>query len=232
MVVQAAIGHQIHLPARHLAVHHARHIHPGLAHQVAAQLNHKRNLRQILFGPLDQLRQVVAHRGQVQPLLAGKVRYAKATAQIQKSHRQRRVLRQPHCQLIRLLLGFTDGLRAQVLRTCVQVKALKRQPGAAHVGQQLGNLLHVHPKLLGAAAHLHARALEFKVRVDAHGHPRGQAQFVGYRFQRANLTERLDIDQHPGGDGLAQLGIAFARPSKTHFLRVGVGVQRHLQLTG
>jgi hypothetical protein len=47
--------------------------------------------------------------------------------------------------------------------------------------------------------------------------------------QHIDLAERLDVDQHASGHGLVQLDVALAWTSEADVLRVGPGVQRHLQ---
>ena len=47
-----------------------------------------------------------------------------------------------------------------------------------------------------------------------------------------HLAHRLDVDQHAGGDRLAQLDVALAGAGEADLGRVGAGVQRDLQLAG
>ena len=230
MVVQPAVGHQEHLPARHLALDNARDVNARFADEVASELDHDRRLGHPGPGLGDDLAQVGTHRRQVQPSLAGEVGDAETAPQVEEAHRCRRVGGQPLRQRKALALGLADGLGAQVLRAGEQVEALETQALGAQQRHRLGDQLDVQPELLGPAAHLHSRALELEVRVHAQGHPRRQAELLLQPAQDGQLAQALGIDQHAGGHGLAQFGLALAGPGEADVARVGAGVQRHLQL--
>ena len=60
----------------------------------------------------------------------------------------------------------------------------------------------------------------------------GRPSSAAMRVEQADLAHRLDVDQHAGGDRLAQLLGALARPGEADLGRIGAGVERHLQLAG
>ena len=95
---------------------------------------------------------------------------------------------------------------------------------------QRRHLLDVDAELLRPAAHLHARALEFEIGIDAHRHPRRQAERLRDRAQQGHLAHRLDVDEHPRCHRLAQLDLALAGAGEADLGRVGAGVQRDLEL--
>ena len=50
------------------------------------------------------------------------------------------------------------------------MKAFELQTGDTNFMEQVRYLLGIDAELLGTAPHLHARSLEFKIRVDAYGY--------------------------------------------------------------
>ena len=156
----------------------------------------------------------------------------KPPPRLSEAHGLGRVRGQAQRELVGLELRLADRLGAQVLRAREQVEALELEAGRGDGVQHVGHLLDVDAELLGAAAHLHARALQFEVRVHAHGHARGDAQLRADVRQQMNLAHRLDVQQHPRGDGLAQFRFALAGAREADLARIGAGVQRHLQLAG
>ena len=116
-----------------------------------------------------------ADRGDVERLLAGKVRDAEAAADVEQAHRRGRVLGEPERQLDRLLLRFLDRVGAQVLGAAEDVKALEVEAELPDPREHRGHALGIDAELLGTAAHLHARALQLEVGVDPHRHARARA---------------------------------------------------------
>ena len=82
------------------------------------------------------------------------------------------------------------------------------------MGNDLGNGFGVDAELFRPAAHAHAGALEFEVRIDAQRNARRPAGIGGDAGQRVEFGGRFDVDQHAGGDRLAKLFDTFARPGK------------------
>ena len=115
------------------------------------------------------------------------------------------------------------------LRTGEEVEPFEGEPGVRNRLQHGPHLLDIDAELLRPAAHLHSRAFEFEVRVDPNRDACRQAQFRRDGLEQPHFANRLDIDQHPRRNRLAQLGLALARPGETDFLRIGAGIERQLE---
>ncbi len=154
---------------------------------------------------------------------------AETAAEIQEAHRGRRRPGEAQGEFKTLDLRFSDRLGAQVLRAGKEVEALKSQAVAANLGEQVGDLLRVHAKLPGAATHLHPRALQLEIRVDAHGNACCTACLMADRRQLGDFAKRLDVDQDAGGNRLGQLGASLARSGKTDLAWIRSGVESDFQ---
>ncbi len=112
------------------------------------------------------------------------------------------------------------------------MKTFERDVWAVPDGfEQLRHLLDVDAELLGPAAHAHAGAFQLEVRVHADSDPCRGAEFGRDGLEQRDFAHRLDVDQHPRGDRLTQLGRALAGAGKADFARVGARVERDFELT-
>jgi hypothetical protein len=173
VVVQPAVGHQEHLAARDLAVDDAGDIHARLADQVAAQFDHDAGLRQVV-------RRTGAQRARLAPMGARSSRCSPGKYGMPKPppRLRKRTGAAPSPPAAAPARSSCSAPRRWPRRAGSASRQTGGSPRTAALGRDaakhLGHLLDVDAELLGPAAHLHARALELEVGVDAHGHPRRQ----------------------------------------------------------
>ena len=134
-MVQPSIDNEEGLPARNLAVDDAGDVDSSFAYQVAAEFDDQMGARHFLCRPLRQMLEILANRGQIEPVFSGEVGDAEAATKIEEAHRRRGVSRQPERQFVRFLLGLADRFGTQILRTGKKMKALESQSCMPDLGQ-------------------------------------------------------------------------------------------------
>ncbi len=89
------------------------------------------------------------------------------------------------------------------------------------------------PKCLGPPPIFMPERLELEVGVDSDRDTRGQPQLGAQsRLSSETSRSRLDVEQHPSSDCLAQLAFCLARPGEADLSRCRTRIQRHQQFTG
>ena len=87
------------------------------------------------------------------------------------------------------------------------------------------------PKGLAPPAHLHARALEFEIGIDANGEPRGFTKPLGNRQRALGFVLAFEIECDTGSDSGFEFFVALARSGETHTRQIETGRPYHLQLS-
>ena len=163
----------------------------------------------------------------------GEVGDAKTTAEIEKTDRRGRSLRQSQCKLETFALGFDDRFGFKILRAGKQVEAFERQSGSTDFSQQFGNLLGVDAELLGSAAHLHARTFQLEIGIDAGRNARLAARAAIRALldvsQLSDFAKGFDIDQYAGCNCLSQLLATFSGAGKADVSWICTAVEGNLQ---
>src|SRR5262245_2977265 len=229
-MMQATVGHQKDVATRDLAVDDAADIDAGFADEVTPQLEHDLRLWQAVGNARKPARQAGSDRGDVERLLAGEVRNAKPSADIEQAHGRGSIDAESYRQLERLFLRFLDRAGAQVLRAAEDVKTLKVELQLSDPREHFGHALGVHPELLGTAAHLHARAFELEIRVDPYRNARALAGGFGEPGEAFHFAFRFEINHDAGGYRLRKLCIGLAGTCKTDFGRAHARGERDVEL--
>ena len=94
--------------------------------------------------------------------------------------------------------------------------------------EQLRHALGIHAELLRAASHLHARGLEFEIRVHAHRDLRSPARAACDVGETPHLELGFHVDHYRGGDRALELGWALAGPGEAHELGTHAGRECHV----
>src|SRR3546814_6423627 len=84
---------------------------------------------------------------------------------------------------------------------------------------------------LGAAAHAHARALDFELRVHANGQAGPEAEAIGDPQGPIHFAFRLGVEGDPGANGRFQRQIPLAWPREGEVPGVRARPQCHAKLT-
>ncbi len=129
--MQAAVGHEEHLPARHLAVDHAADIDrpPRRRGSARARRRAPRPAGRACASAASA-RRCSPIGCEIERLLAGEVRDAEPAADVDRPHRPGCVLRELRRQLERLALRLADRLGLQVLRPGEDVEPLEARDRA------------------------------------------------------------------------------------------------------
>ena len=191
--MQPAVGDEKHLPVALLAVDDAREIDTRLPHQIAPKFDAKRSFGQHNRQRGQLLAQRLADSSKIKRHIARKIGNAEAASQIASGQRRAAFFRQPRRERQGRSLHFRNGGGIQRLAASIYVKAA---PFAARCNQaacQRGHSCGIHAKLLGPAAHLHARSLEIEIRIDPDGKARDAAQPIPNRQCTLCLSRRFKI---------------------------------------
>src|SRR5690606_687619 len=90
----------------------------------------------------------------------------------------------------------------------------------------------VDAERLGPAAHLHPRAAQLEIRIDANGEARSNAEALADRQRTASLAGGFEVEGHALADRQLQLAVALARAGEADHPRVLPRRDGQLQLSG
>src|SRR5262249_33450540 len=200
------------------------------ADDVAAELDYDPRLRQRALCPFHYFPHAVADGGDIERLLAGKVRDAESAAYVEQAHGRGCVGGEPRRQLDGLLLGLADRLGPQVLRSAEDVEALEVEAELPDPAQHLRNALRVDAELLGSASHLHSGAFQLEIGVDPYRDERTPP--AAYGRDALHLALGLEVAADARRHRLGEVGVGLAGPGEADRRRFRPGSERDAQLAG
>ena len=179
VMVQAAVGDQEHLAARDLAVDDAADVDAGFADQVAAELDDERAPAAArVRARSTSAAQVGADRRQIERAARpGKYGMPKPPPRFSTRTGAGACCGQPQRELDRTFAAPRRSTRrCRFCEPANRWKPSNARPARRSRASSAGTCFGVDAELLRPAAHLHARALELEIGVDAHRDARRQCR--------------------------------------------------------
>ena len=232
LMVQSAIHNDKSLAPALLHLHHTGQVNTGLSNEKSAEFQRKPAFGQNGRSRGKQVRQSIADHRQIEGLIARKIGDAKAPAQIDERRRRTSFIGQAGNEVDGRGLRRKDRPGVQRLRSGKDMPSAPVCPRRNDTPRQRARTICVHAKWPRTAAHPHAGALEFEIRID----PRRKARpnvATGGNAQRAfRLAFRFQIDGHSRIQRGGKLPVGLSRPGEAYPAPLEPCFLRHRQFSG